>query len=61
MNTQSRIIMNVIITSGYKIKGRRPNLSTTFIDAIVAIRLIIPVEIIPQYTLSSTKPIIENV
>jgi hypothetical protein len=53
--------MNVIITSGYKIKGRRPNLSTTFIDAIVAIRLIIPVDKIPQYTLSSTKPIIENV
>jgi hypothetical protein len=54
-------MMMVIIISGYRIKGRRPNVSTSFIDAAVAIRLIIPVEMIPQYTLSSTKPIIGNV
>jgi hypothetical protein len=48
MKTQSRIMMNVIIASGNRIKGRRPNVSTSLTDAVVAIRFIIPVEIIPQ-------------
>lgn len=61
IKTQSKIIIIVIKTSGYKINGRRPNLSTSFTDIIVAIRLNVPVETIPQYTLSSTNPIAENV
>jgi hypothetical protein len=48
MQTQITIMMNVMITSGYKIKGRRPNFSTSGTDADVAIRLITPVEITPQ-------------
>ncbi len=48
MKAQSRIMIIVIIISGYRIKGRRPNVSTSLIDAAVAIRFIIPVEIIPQ-------------
>lgn len=58
---QSRIIINVMVSNGYRINGRRPNISTSLTDAAVAMRLIIPVEMIPQYTLSFTKPISENV
>jgi hypothetical protein len=47
--------------NGYRINGRRPNISTSFTDAAVAMRLIIPVEMIPQYTLWSTTPSSENV
>jgi hypothetical protein len=53
--------MIVIIMSEYRIIGRRPNFSTSFIDTAVAIKFIEPVEMIPQYTLSSTKPRAENV
>jgi hypothetical protein len=44
----NKIMTKVIITSGYKIKGRRPNNSISFKVTIVAIKLIIPVDKIPQ-------------
>ena len=50
--TQRKIIIIVIVSNGYRINGRRPNISTSLTDAAVARRLIIPVEMIPQYTLS---------